>query len=78
MLFAATLPAPIARITVAAPETISPPANTPGRDVACLSSATMLPLLFVSRLSVVEVISLFASVPKAIITRYQLQFRHTH
>src|ERR1035441_8653843 len=39
---AARLPAPIARITVAAPVTMSPPAKTPGRDVMPLcSSITM-------------------------------------
>ena len=31
--FAASFPAPIARITVAAPVTASPPANTPSREV---------------------------------------------
>ena len=41
MSLAAVLPAPIARITVALPVTISPPAQTPGRDVAPLSPATM-------------------------------------
>ena len=34
MAFAAVRPAPIARITVAAPVTASPPAKTPSRDVA--------------------------------------------
>jgi hypothetical protein len=40
--FAARRPAPIARITVAPPVTMSPPANTPGRLVAWVAvSATM-------------------------------------
>ena len=39
---AARRPAPIARITVAPPVTMSPPANTPGTLVACVAaSATM-------------------------------------
>ncbi len=46
--FAAFLPAPIARITVAAPVTISPPAKTPGIEVICVSGSTsMYPHLFV-------------------------------
>jgi len=39
--WAAFLPAPIARITVAAPVTMSPPAYTPGRFVVPFSSVTM-------------------------------------
>ncbi len=51
---AARLPAPIARITVAAPVTASPPANTPSLEVMpCSSSATMQPLRLVSRPGVV-------------------------
>ncbi len=39
---AARRPAPMARMTVAAPVTMSPPANTPGTLVACVAgSATM-------------------------------------
>ena len=50
MDFAARRPAPMARITVAPPVTMSPPAKTPGRFVACVdsglpSSAAMLPHL---------------------------------
>ena len=45
--FAPALPAPIARITVAAPVTASPPANTNALEVCPLSSsATMHFLLF--------------------------------
>ena len=40
--FAAALPAPIARITVAAPVTASPPAYTPALDVAPVSSSAMI------------------------------------
>ena len=51
---AALLPAPMARITVAAPVTASPPANTPSLEVMpCSSSATMQPLRLVSRPGVV-------------------------
>ena len=45
---AALRAAPMARMTVAAPETTSPPANTPGREVLPVSSATMQPLRLVS------------------------------
>ena len=41
MLAAAFLPSPIARMTVAAPSTMSPPAHTFVLLVACLSSTTM-------------------------------------
>jgi len=44
MPFAAALPAPMARITVAAPVTASPPANTPSRDVWPFSSSAMMHL----------------------------------
>jgi len=44
----AFLPSPMARIAVAAPRTMSPPANTPGMLVRQSSSMTMLPHLFVS------------------------------
>ena len=43
MALAAVLPAPMARMTVAAPDTASPPAYTPGIDVAAVSSSTMMP-----------------------------------
>ena len=47
---AAALPAPIARITVAAPVTTSPPAYTWSFEVLPVSSSAMIqPLLFVSR-----------------------------
>ena len=60
---AAFLPAPIARITVAAPVTASPPANTPGLDVAPSSSATIPPNFCVSSPSVVDLISGLGDVP---------------
>lgn len=51
MARAAFLPAPIAEITVAAPVTISPPANTPSLVVLPPSSLTIiLPHLLVLRL----------------------------
>ena len=65
---AAFLPAPIALITVAAPVTISPPANTPAIEVAPASSATMLPRLLTSRSGVVCLISGFGPWPIAITT----------
>ena len=47
---AARRPAPMARITVAPPVTMSPPANTPGRLVPCVSpSAAILPHLLRER-----------------------------
>ncbi len=52
MALAALRPAPMARITVAAPVTASPPANTPLRVVAPSSVATRQPLRLVSRPSV--------------------------
>ena len=66
---AASLPAPIARITVAAPVTASPPANTPGLEVAPTSSvATMHFLRSTSSPLVVEEISGFGEVPRDMIT----------
>ena len=60
MPFAASFPAPIARITVAAPVTASPPANTPALEVAPVSSAATIHfLLLISRPLVVEEISGF-------------------
>lgn len=56
--FAALLP--MARITVAAPVTASPPAKTPLRLVRPSSSATMQPRLFVSSPSVVDLMRGFA------------------
>ena len=50
MAVAALRPAPMARMTVAAPVTMSPPANTPSRLVAPVGvSATMQPWLLTSR-----------------------------
>ena len=67
--FAAAFPAPIARITVAAPVTASPPAKTPSFEVCPFSSsATIHFLLFVSRPAVVEEINGFGEVPSDIIT----------
>ena len=57
MAFAALRPAPIAKITVAAPVTASPPAKTPSRDVAPISLASMQPRRLMFKLPVVEAIS---------------------
>ena len=65
---AAVLPAPIARITVAAPVTASPPAYTPSRDVRPCSSVIMPPHFCVSRPFVVALISGFGDVPIEITT----------
>ena len=58
MPFAAFLPAPIARITVAAPVTASPPAYTPSFVVFPVSSAMIHFLLSVSKPIVVEEITM--------------------
>lgn len=69
MPLAACLPAPIARITVAAPVTASPPAYTPSLDVAPVSSLAMIqPLLLISSPAVVLEISGLGEVPSYIIT----------
>ena len=68
MASAAVLPAPIAKITVAAPVTTSPPANTPGREVAPNSSATIPPHRCVSRPVVVDLIKGLGEVPIDIMT----------
>ena len=57
----------MAKITVAAPVTASPPAKTPSLVVAPLSSAIKQPLRFVSNPSVVERIKGFGEVPIAMI-----------
>ena len=58
--FAAAFPAPMARITVAAPVTASPPANTPAFEVAPFSSSAMIHFLrLISSPFVVEEISGF-------------------
>src|ERR1039458_5742737 len=69
MAFPARLPSPIARITVAAPRTMSPPANTPGILVMPVSSTMMLPHLFSLRSGQVAVSSGLARVPMAKIGR---------
>ena len=62
---AAFLPAPIANITVAAPVTASPPANTPSLEVNPVSSdATIHFLLFISNPFVVDDIKGFGEVPR--------------
>ena len=62
-------PSPIARITVAAPSTMSPPANTPGIDVMFVSGlTTMLPRLLTSSPSVVAGISGLEALPTATMT----------
>ena len=64
--WAARRPAPMARITVAAPVTISPPANTPGIEVMPVrSSVSMYPHLLVRRPGVVCAMMGFAVVPSA-------------
>ena len=65
---AAFLPEPMARMTVAEPVTASPPANTPLRLVAVVSSAMMQPCLSESRPSVVERIRGLGRVPRAMMT----------
>ena len=50
---AALRPSPIARITVAAPRTISPPAQTFDFEVACVSFTRMCPFLSASSPGVV-------------------------
>ena len=57
--FAAVFPDPIARITVAAPVTTSPPAYTNGLEVAPCSSAIIHPRVLVSSPFVVFLISGF-------------------
>ena len=67
--FAAALPAPIARITVAAPVTASPPAYTASFDVCPLSSsATIHFLLLISSPLVVDEISGSGDVTSDLIT----------
>lgn len=67
--FGGRRPAPMARITVAAPVTVSPPAKIPSRDVCPRSSsATIQPRRLVSKPCVVDAISGFGEVPSAIIT----------
>ena len=69
MLAAACLPAPIARITVAAPVTASPPAYTFSLVVSRVSSLTTRhPHLFASRPSVVVLKSGLGEVPIDMIT----------
>ena len=69
MLAAACFPAPIARITVAAPVTASPPANTLSLVVSKVSSlTTKQPHLFASKPSVVVLRSGFGLVPIDMIT----------
>mgnify|MGYP001722700029 CR=1 FL=1 len=66
---AAFLPAPIARITVAAPVTASPPAYTPSLVVCMVSSLTIRqPRLLASNPAVVVRISGFGEVPMDMIT----------
>ena len=65
MLLAPVLPAPMARMTVAAPVTASPPAKTPSREVWPFSSASMPPFLVVARFLVVDLIRGLGLVPMA-------------
>ena len=69
MAAAALRPAPIARMTVAAPVTMSPPAKTPGFDVAPVSSsAAMLPRFVSASPGVVCAMMGFGPVPMATMT----------
>ena len=68
MALAAVRPAPIARITVAAPVTASPPARRPCGSVVPRSSAVMQPRRVVSRPAVVAASSGLGEVPSAMIT----------
>ena len=70
MARAARRPAPMARITVAAPVTASPPAYTPSLVVCKVLSSTMMqPFLLASRPSVVLRISGFGELPMAMQTK---------
>ena len=66
--FAAVLPAPMARMTVAEPVTASPPAYTPCLVVSPVSSAIRQPLPSASRPPVVFRSRGFGDVPTAIMT----------
>ena len=66
---AAFLPSPIARITVAAPLTASPPANTPLRVVCIVTSSAIKHLcLLASKPAVVLKINGFGEVPRDMIS----------
>src|SRR5664279_2961168 len=67
---AALRPAPMARITVAPPVTMSPPAKTPGFEVARSSFAEIYPRLVTASPGVVDWINGFAEVPAAIIATW--------
>ena len=69
--FAADLPAPMARITVAAPVTASPPAKTPSRVVISDSLTMMPPRLLTSRPAVVVLMSGLGDVPRDMMTASQ-------
>ena len=69
MALAAVLPAPIARMTVAAPVTASPPAYTLGREVRPSSLTTMPPLRLISRPLVVDLIRGLGLVPRDMMTQ---------
>ena len=69
MALAAVLPAPIAKITVAAPVTASPPAYTPSREVAPVASSIIIPpQRCVSNPFVVDLIKGLGEVPIDMIT----------
>ena len=68
MAFADFLPAPIARITVAAPVMASPPAYRRGTDVSPFSSATMVPLGLNSSDAKLFLMIGFGDVPRATMT----------
>ena len=71
MARAAVRPAPMARMTVAAPVTASPPAKTPSRDVAPCPSAVMQPRRSVSSPAVVAASRGLGEVPSAMMTMSQ-------
>ena len=69
MLSAASFPAPIAWITVAAPVTASPPAQTASWEVSPASSTRMQPLSLTDKPGVVSLIKGLGVVPRDMITQ---------
>ena len=70
---AARRPSPIARMTVAAPRTMSPPAKTPGMEVMpVFSSTSTCPFLSTFSSGVVAAMSGFAPEPTATMTVWTL------
>ena len=75
MDFAPSLPAPMARMTVAAPVTASPPAYTAWREVRPSSLTMMPPFLLTSRPLVVDLISGLVDIFRGYIHFYK-KLRH--